>query len=416
MDQPTPKRPRLSRRSLLFAAGGVAAAGAAGVGGLLATSGDSEPSQGNDLRVSFWGTHQAGIATPAQNFLHFASFDLTTTSRDDLVALLKAWTEAAARMAVGQTVGDDAGSKLAPPLDTGEAIGLHASRLTMTFGFGPGLFDERFGLASRRPEALVDIPAFVRDELKPERSGGDLCIQACADDPQVAFHAVRNLTRIARGKAVLHWAQLGFNRTASTSKNQDTPRNLMGFKDGTNNLHAEDEQLMSEHVWAGDEGPSWMQGGSYVVTRRIRMTIEHWDRTGLGLQETTFGRAKVSGAPLTGTKEFDTVDLTMKDTDGKLVIPMDAHIRLAAPSENNNLHILRRGYSFSDGMDELGELDAGLFFIAYQRDVRKQFIPLQRRLSTNDALNEYIAHNGSAVFAVPPGVAEGDFIGSKLFA
>jgi deferrochelatase/peroxidase EfeB len=159
-----------------------------------------------------------------------------------------------------------------------------------------------------------------------------------------------------------------------------------------------------------------MQGGSYVVTRRIRMTIEHWDRTGLGLQEMTFGRAKVSGAPLTGTKEFDTVDLTMKDTDGKLVIPMDAHIRLAAPSENNNLHILRRGYSFSDGMDELGELDAGLFFIAYQRDVRKQFIPLQRRLSTNDALNEYIAHNGSAVFAVPPGVAEGDFIGSKLFA
>jgi deferrochelatase/peroxidase EfeB len=190
----------------------------------------------------------------------------------------------------------------------------------------------------------------------------------------------------------------------------------MGFKDGTNNLKIEDEQLMSEHVWVGDEGPAWMRGGSYVVTRRIRMTIEHWDRTGLGLQEATFGRAKDTGAPLTGAHEFDTVDLSMNDTDGKPVIAMDAHIRLAAPSENNNLHILRRGYSFTDGMDDIGELDAGLFFIAYQRDARKQFIPLQRRLSTNDALNEYIAHTGSAIFAVPPGVSEGGWIGSQLFA
>jgi deferrochelatase/peroxidase EfeB len=418
MKEPDPKGPRISRRRLLAAAGGAAAVGAAGLGGLIAWQKPDDDSNAGES-VEFWGTHQAGIATPSQHYLHFAAFDVITDSRDELVKLLQEWTSASNRMTRGLDAGEAKESKLAPPVDTGEAMGLQPSRLTITLGFGPTLFQkdgvDRFGLASKRPAALKEIPAFAGDELDPNRSDGDLCVQACADDPQVAFHAVRNLTRIGRGKVVLRWSQLGFNRTASTSKNQDTPRNLMGFKDGTNNLHTEDAAAMAEHVWVGDEGPDWMKDGSYVVTRRIRMTIEHWDRTALGLQEETIGRLKDSGAPMHGMGEFDPVDLNATDDRGQPAIPLDAHIRLASPSTNGNVRILRRGYSFTDGMDRIGELDAGLFFIAFQRDPHKQFVVLQRQLAAGDALNEYIAHNGSALFACPPGVAEGDWVGSALF-
>jgi len=214
----------------------------------------------------------------------------------------------------------------------------------------------------------------------------------------------------------MRWSQLGFGRTSSTSRAQGTPRNLMGFKDGTNNIKLDDETALAEHVWAGRrEEPAWMQGGTYLVTRRIRMLIEVWDRASLGDQEATIGRTKTVGAPLGGRHEFDRVDLAAKGPSGLPVIAADAHIRLAAPIENGEIRILRRGYSFTDGMDpRLGQLDAGLFFIAYQRDPRRQFVPLQRRLSRSDALNDYITHTGSAVFACPPGVGPGDYIGGTL--
>src|SRR5262249_37858091 len=169
-------------------------------------------------------------------------------------------------------VGADNDTLLAPPDDTGEAFGLPPSNLTITFGLGPTLFTatgDRFGIASARPAALADLPAFARDELEPARGGGDLGVQACADDPQVCFHAVRNLTRMARGTAVLRWSQLGFGRTSSTSTAQQTPRNLMGFKDGTNNLTAQDGTLLDEQVWvAGRDDPAWMRGRAYLVPRR----------------------------------------------------------------------------------------------------------------------------------------------------
>src|SRR6185312_7776231 len=177
----------------------------------------------------------------------------------ELRRLLRAWTEAGARMSRGEPVGET-GRRLAPPVDTGEAAGLSAARLTVTFGFGPTLFD-RFGLERSRPAALVDLPPFAGDDLDPERSGGDIAVQACADDPQVAFHAVRNLARIGRGAVVMRWSQLGFGRTATTSRSQDTPRNLMGFKDGTANIRAEDLDAMRRFVWVGEEGPAWMRGG-----------------------------------------------------------------------------------------------------------------------------------------------------------
>jgi len=414
--------PSLSRRRALFGAAGLA--GAAGMSAALAGCGDG--SSGGDsvasATVPFYGARQAGVSTDAQDRLAFAAFDVSAgTSRDELRDLLKTWTAAAARMAVGQSVADDEARPQSPPRDTGEAAGLSAGNLTITFGVGPSLFDKRFGLAAKRPAALADLPAMPGDDLEADRSHGDLCIQACADDPQVAFHAVRNLRRLAQGTAVLRWFQLGFGRTSSTSSDQDTPRNLMGFKDGTNNIKRQDAAALDKFVWVpagADAAASWMAGGTYVVTRRIRMLLESWDRDFLADQENVFGRTKTTGAPLSAKLEFDKVPLTAKDSKGELVIPADAHIRLAAPATNNGITLLRRGYSYTDGVDsETGQLDAGLFFIAFQRDPRTGFIPVQRRLAENDALNEYIVHTSSAIFAVPPGVRDAsDFWASGLFS
>jgi deferrochelatase/peroxidase EfeB len=286
----------------------------------------------------------------------------------------------------------------------------------VTFGFGPSFFDRPgLGLAARRPAALHRLEALPGDELEPERSDGDVCVQACADDPQVAFHAVRNLARIGRGIVVMRWSQLGFGKTARTSLSQATPRNLMGFKDGTNNLTADEPEALAEHVWVGREG-GWLRGGSYMVCRRIRMRIEVWDRASLQDQQATIGRHKGSGAPLGGRQEKDALDLARRATGGEPVIPADAHVRHAAPATNGGVRLLRRGYSFTDGFDpETGHLDAGLFFISFQRDPDR-FAEVQRRLGRNDALNEYIKHTSSAVFAVPPGVRSGDTVGEGIFA
>lgn len=373
----------------------------------------------------FHGERQAGIVTPAQDRLHFVALDVTTEDRDELVALLKAWTEAAARMTQGASagpVGAVDGPSNAPPDDTGEALDLAPSRLTITFGFGPGLFTkdgkDRFGIAARRPEALEQLPRFSADVLDPARSDGDICIQACADDPQVAVHAIRNLVRIGFGTTAVRWSQLGFGRTSTTSTSQSTPRNLFGFKDGTANIKAEEHDALDQHVWVGaDDDPraGWLAGGSYLVTRRINMTIEVWDRQSLDAQEQFVGRTKGSGAPLSGGEEMTEPDFAMKGSTGP-VIPVDAHVRVVHPDLNDGVRILRRGYNFVDGSNDVGGLDAGLFFIAYLRDPRTHFIPLQRAMSKQDALMEYLRFTGQALFAVPPGVAEGEYVGQALFA
>jgi deferrochelatase/peroxidase EfeB len=394
----------LTRRALLASAGGLAAA--AGGGFALGRETDDDGSGTDEQVVAFHGRHQAGIATPAQDRLHFAAFDVEEGLRaEDLRALLRAWSKAAERMTAGRPVGDANHEALAPPQDTGEAMGLTPAHLTVTFGLGPSLFDERFGLAKLRPAPLRDLPALPGDELDPARSGGDLCVQACADDPQVAFHAVRNLARIGRGAVTVRWSQLGFGRTSSTSRAQATPRNLMGFKDGTNNLKAEDTGALAQHVWVAG-GPSWLRDGTYLVARRIRMLIEVWDRASLGDQEQTIGRHKASGAPLGGREEFAPVKLDR--------LPTDSHVRLASPSSNGGTALLRRGYSFTDGLDDrLGQLDAGLFFLSFQRDP-EAFVQVQRRLGADDALNEYIKHVGSGVWAIPPGAQRGGWVGQTL--
>ncbi|MEH0633230.1 MULTISPECIES: iron uptake transporter deferrochelatase/peroxidase subunit [Streptomyces] len=413
--RPASESPRTpSRRALIGWGGAGLALGAAAAGGAVAaarTGDDAAPAAG--AAVAFHGAHQAGIATPVQDRLHFAAFDVETDDRDAFVAMLKDWTAAARRMTAGKAVGDGAygGLAQAPPDDTGEALGLKPSRLTLTIGFGPSLFD-RFALAGRRPEALVDLPQFAGDNLDRARSGGDLCVQACADDPQVAVHAIRNLARIGFGKVSVRWSQLGFGKTSSTTPEAQTPRNLMGFKDGTRNIAGTETDRLKKFVWVGekdvDANSAWMTGGSYLVARRIRMHIEPWDRTSLQEQEDIFGRDKGEGAPVGKAKERDEPFL-------KAMLP-DAHVRLAHPDSNHGATLLRRGYSFTDGTDGLGRLDAGLFFLAYQRDVREGFIPVQRNLAT-DALNEYIQHVGSAIFAVPPGVRDADdWWGRALFS
>jgi deferrochelatase/peroxidase EfeB len=305
-----PSRRRLLTGAGLFGAGAVAG-GLTGYFTRSATepSGTADASLGQQT-IPFYGAHQAGIITPAQDRLAFGTMNVVPgTSRADLRDLLRVWTGAAARMTAGQLVGEETEPD-APPVDTGEAVGSPVSRLTITIGYGPALFDDRFGLAARKPAALADLPPLPNENLDPDYTGGDLCVQACADNPLVAFHAVRNLARIGMGVVAHNWMELGFGRTSTTSTAQATPRNLLGFKDGT--------------------------------------------------------------------------------------------------------RILRRGYSFTDGIDpQVGTLLGGLFFIAFMQSPN-QFIQLQQSLAS-DALNEYIHHTGSAVFAVPPGLRPGQHYGDTLF-
>ena len=421
---------RLSRRGLLGLAGvggaGAVAGIAAGLIGHDALAAAAAPTVANDSVIPFFGDRQTGITTAAQDRLHMAAFDVTTEDSAALIELLKDWTAAAEAMTAGRTTGATGavdGPYDAPPEDTGEALDLDAGRLTLTFGFGASLFEKagkaRFGLAGRRPDALIDLPHFPGDALEPARTGGDIVVQACADDPQVAVHAIRNLARIGFGKARVRWSQLGFGRTSSTSRAQQTPRNLFGFKDGTNNLKAEDTALLDEHVWAGAgsrPGEAWMAGGSYLVARRIRMHIEIWDRTSLREQEGLIGRTKGEGAPLSGGKEFTAPDFTFKGSDGEPLIAMDSHVRLAHADQNDGVRMLRRGYNYTDGSDGLCHLDAGLFFIAFVKDPRTHYVPMQMAMAKEDVLAlEYLKHTGSGLFAVPPGIKPGGFIGEGLF-
>ncbi len=411
----------LSRRGLLgLALGGGVASLAVGVGAGLTGGvalGRARAEADAQGAYDFFGTHQAGITTPVQEHLHFASFDMMPrTDREDLVSLLQDWTYAASRMTQGLEVsatGAVGGDREVPPDDTGEALGLTAAGLTITFGFGPTLFEndegDRYGIASLRPEQLERLPAFLGDDLDPQTSHGDLCIQACADDPQVAVHAIRNLSRIAFGRAKLRWSQLGFGKTSRTTSDQATPRNLFGFKDGTANILADDSAALDENVWVGEsDEPAWMTGGSYLVARKIAMLIETWDRVRLSEQDAIIGRDKGEGAPLSGGDEFTAPDFSTSAID------QNAHVRLAHPDQNDGIRILRRGFNYVNGNNDLGRLDAGLFFLSYQRDPA-QFITLQRRLST-DRMNEYVRHVGSGIWAIPGGSKPGSFVGADLFA
>ncbi len=416
----------LSRRGLIGSAGAGAAVALAGAGAMAAT-GRTEATAGPAWStVAFHGARQAGITTAAQDRLHFAAFDvLPSATRADLVSLLEDWTAAAARMTGGDGAGPSgplSGPYDAPPDDTGEAIGLDPASLTITFGFGPTLFRDaagadRFGLAGRQPEALTRLPHFRGDNLDPAATDGDLCVQACSNDPQVAVHAIRNLTRIAFGRAAIRWSQLGFGRTSSTSTAQVTPRNLFGFKDGTASLRAEDAAGIDAHVWTRPEAKAaWLDGGSYLVARKIAMHIETWDRGSLREQENIIGRTKAEGAPLSGGQEFTVPDFALAGRGGQPLVDPGSHLAVVHPEHNQGVRLLRRGYNYVDGSNQLGRLAAGLFFIAFVTDPRTHYIPMQTAMAANDLLSEYLQHVGSGLWAVPPGIAPGEFVGQALFA
>ena len=427
--QDVPARRAVSRRALFGTGAGALAVGAGlGLAGppAVAAVGDALGTRAPDDVVAFHGAHQAGIVTPAQDRLCFASLNVLTKDRAELVALLRKWTAACRRITQGLDVtenGFDGGSDHAPPQDTGEAHDLSAAHLTVTVGFGRSLFrdgsgKDRFGLAEHLPEALIELPHFPGDRLEEHRTGGDLCIQACADDPQVAVHAVHNLIRMGFGIVSTRWMQLGFGRTSSTSTEQATPRNLFGFKDGTANLKAEEPGELDRHLWVArgdDRRAEWLAGGSYLVARRLAMNLETWDRSSMREQERIVGRDRAAGAPLSGGEEFTEPNFALAGRGGEPLVHPHSHVAMAHPTNNGGVRMLRRGYNYTDGNDDLGRMDAGLFFIAFVRDPLKQYVPMQTAMSKNDLMMEYLQHRATGLWAVPPGVAPGEFVGQGLF-
>lgn len=391
---------KMDRREFLKKAGIGGAGLALGLSGASAFFANKDQGSKNiadgQEEISFYGKHQAGITTPMQKNIYFVVLDLRTTDKTDVIQLFKDWTDYSQKLVNGELVKKDGSNALLPPSDTGETVGLNPYRLTLTFGVSAS-FLTKLGLEKKRPKLFRDLPAFPKEQLRKQYTGGDIVIQACADDEQVAFHAVRNLIRKGRNKMTMKWSQSGF---AAIGDRMETPRNLFGFKDGTANVTTEKDFDMV--VWADSQ--DWMKNGSYMAVRRIIMHLETWDRTNLQEQENTFGRYKESGAPFGKKDEFDEVDLSL--------LPVDSHVRLA---KEVNLPILRRSYSYSDGIDpKTGQFDAGLLFIAFQKDPDR-FVKIQTNLGAVDKMNEYVTHIGSGLFACFGGVKEGGYLGQDLF-
>ena len=391
---------KMDRREFLKKAGIGGAGLALGLSGASAFFANKEQGSKNiadgQEEISFYGKHQAGITTPMQKNIYFVVLDLRTTDKNELIQLFKDWTDYSQKLVNGELVKKDGSNALLPPSDTGETVGLNPYRLTLTFGVSAS-FLTKLGLEKKRPKLFRDLPAFPKEQLREQYTGGDIVIQACSDDEQVAFHAVRNLIRKGRNKVTMKWSQSGF---AAIGDRMETPRNLFGFKDGTANVTTEKD--FDKVVWADSQ--DWMNNGSYMAVRRIIMHLETWDRTNLQEQENTFGRYKESGAPFGKKDEFDEVDLSL--------LPVDSHVRLA---KEVDMPILRRSYSYSDGIDpKTGQFDAGLLFIAFQKDPDR-FVKIQTNLGADDKMNEYVTHIGSGLFACFGGVKEGEYIGQDLF-
>ncbi|MFE5791694.1 iron uptake transporter deferrochelatase/peroxidase subunit [Streptomyces sp. NPDC056503] len=411
----------ISRRRLLGTVGAagaaglvIGAAGGAGIAAAVSEDGTAAPGAGGSralasvgaTEVVFHGRHQPGITTPLQSRGHLVAFDLAPGSgRKEAAALLRRWSATARTLMAGE----------APSEDTGIALDAGPSSLTVTFGFGRTFFD-RTGLAARRPTQLDPLPAFSSDAVDPKRSEGDLWVQIGADDALVAFHALRALQKEAGDAARVRWQMNGFNRSAGATARPMTARNLMGQVDGTNNPKTTDPDFDRRiFVPAGATGAQdWMAGGSYAVVRRIRMLLDDWEGLSREKQERVIGRRKADGAPLSGGSETTAPDLDKRGPDGRLAIADNAHARISAPEQNGGAAMLRRPFSFHDGIDADGTPDAGLLFVCWQADPLRGFVPVQRKLDRGDALSAFIRHESSGLFAVPGGAAEGEYVGQRL--
>ena len=391
---------KMDRREFLKKAGIGGAGLALGVSGASAffankAQEEKKISDGGE-EISFYGEHQAGITTPMQKNIYFVVLDLHSTDKEEVIQMFKDWTDYSSKLVDGELVKKDGSNTLLPPSDTGETVGLNPYRLTLTFGVSAD-FLKKMGLEKKRPKEFRDLPPFPKEQLQEKYTGGDIVIQACADDEQVAFHAVRNLVRKARNTVTMKWSQSGF---AAIGDRMSTPRNLFGFKDGTANVTKEKD--FDQVIWTDSD--DWMKGGTYMAVRRIQMFLETWDRTNLQEQENTFGRYKESGAPFGKEDEFDEVDLDL--------LPVDSHVRLA---KEVNKPIYRRSYSYSDGIvEKTGQFDTGLLFLAFQKNP-DSFVKVQTNLGAQDKMNEYVTHIGSGLFACFAGVKKGEYLGQKLF-
>ncbi|MFD9904714.1 iron uptake transporter deferrochelatase/peroxidase subunit [Streptomyces sp. NPDC059063] len=410
----------ISRRRLLGTAGatGLALGAAGSAAGYAAASSGSDSSGtsrtpltalGAD-EVMFHGKHQPGITTPVQARGHLIAFDLAPgTGRKEAAALMRRWSAAAKRLMAGLPVdGHDR--------DTDIARDAGPSSLTVTFGFGHGFFG-RTGLEKQRPAALDPLPEFSSDRLDKDRSNGDLWVQIGANDPLVAFHALRALQKETGSAARVRWQMNGFNRAPGATARPMTARNLMGQIDGTNNPKPSDDDF-NKRIFVPERrdgaDPAWMAGGSYAVVRRIRMLLDDWDELSTKAQEDVIGRRKADGAPLTGGTETSEMDLEKTRADGQLVVPLNAHARISRPDQNGGAAMLRRPFSYHDGFDAKGDPDAGLLFICWQADPLRGFVPVQRKLDRGDALSKFIRHEASGVFAVPGGAGAGEYVGQAL--
>ena len=414
-DRPSEERPaRLGRRAFLGSA--ALSSAALGAAALAGCSPDRVPRVEPGRRVPFQGDRQPGVDTPAAHFGLLAAFNLVSDDRARLARSLRDLTdEARGLMEVRPPPRRDTAY---PPTETG-ILGPEgrADGLAVTLSVGASLFDDRFGLADRRPRELVRMPFLANDRLDPAQSHGDLLLALSADQPDVLLHALRQLMRRTRDNLVLHWMLDGYNRPdARPAPGRTDNRNLLGFKDGTANLDITDKALMDELVWVGaDDGePAWAVGGSYQAVRIIRMFVEFWDRTPLNEQQKIIGRDKGSGAPLGKDREGD--DPGYAEDPAGQGVPLDAHIRMANPRtpETAGSRILRRGFNFSRGFDAAGRLDQGLAFVSYQRSLANGFLAVQARLK-GEPLEEYILPVGGGFFFALPGVTSGDtWLGQRL--
>jgi deferrochelatase/peroxidase EfeB len=366
-------------------------------------------------RLPFDAFHQSGIITPKPSQATVVALDSVAPNRTALIEGLQAISAEARQLTQGVSVGvaeiDD------PPPDSGILGSYNApDSLSVTVGFGASLFDGRYGLAAKRPPHLTPMPAFALDELDPTRTGGDVLLQICAGQRDTVVHTVRELMRAVAGKLTIRWMLDGFQTAVRDSNPTANTRNLFAFRDGTANPDVNDPAKMDEFVWvnAAAGEPAWTTGGSYLVVRTIRQHVEFWDRVGMLEQEQMIGRYRVSGAPLGGTYEHEDPRFDLDPKGDR--IPLDAHIRLANPRtpKTAQQRILRRGYNYDRGVDEAGNLDQGLLFMAFNKNPHKQFAVIQRRLET-EPMTDYILPVGGGYFFVGPGSrASGDWVGSGM--
>ncbi|RWR03885.1 peroxidase [[Pantoea] beijingensis] len=365
----------------------------------------------------FYGVHQAGIVTPQQASMMLVSFDVLAADKNDLERLFRLLTDRIAFLTTGGKAPQVSNPQL-PPMDSG-ILGdnIYPDNLTITVSVGASLFDGRFGLQAHKPLKLETMKRFPNDALDTRLCHGDVLLQICANTNDTVIHALRDIIKHSPDLLSVRWRREGFiSDHAARSKGKETPINLLGFKDGTANPNTADQPLMNNILWVSAEQgePGWATHGSYQATRIIQFHVEFWDRTPLREQQTIFGREKHSGAPLGMKYEHDVPDY-LQDPDG-VTIPLDAHIRLANPRTlaTQNSLMLRRGYSYSLGVSQAGQLDMGLLFVCYQHDLEKGFLSVQQRLN-GEALEEYIKPIGGGYFFVLPGVPDDKhFLGQTL--